>query len=383
VADVPVASLGDGPVYDRPVAPPAAAAALHADDPVPVLAEQFPVGSDLSAELLALLATPTVADKSWVYRQYDHQLFLNTVVAPGGDASVLRLKGTSRALALTTDGKARFCALDPYTGARLTVMESARNLACVGAVPKALVNCLNFGNPEHPEVMWQFAEVVDGMSEACRALGIPVVGGNVSFYNESRGRDIDPTPVIGVVGLIDQLDSVPPGPRVTDGDAIVLLGHTAPELGGSEWAGLHGRRGGRPPDADLGEAVALHDLVRALVVERAVRGVHDCAEGGLAVTLAEMAIEGECGFHVALGTDLVPSVAWFSESASRVVVAVDPDRAAALVDRARTANIPAQRLGTAGGARLVADGAFDVTLADAAIAWRDAIPALLERTSRS
>jgi phosphoribosylformylglycinamidine synthase len=374
VVDLPVASLGDGPVYERPATAPADRAAVHADDPAPALAERFPVGSDLSAELVALLATPTIADKSWVYRQYDHQLFLNTVVAPGGDASVLRLKGTTRALALTTDGKARFCALDPYTGARLTVMESARNLACVGAVPQALVNCLNFGNPEHPEVMWQFAEVVDGMSEACRALAIPVVGGNVSFYNESRGRDIDPTPVIGVVGLIDRLESVPPGPRIAAGDAIVLLGHTAPELGGSEWAGLHDRHGGRPPDADLGVAVALHDLVRALVVERAVRGVHDCAEGGLAVTLAEMAIEGECGFHVALGTELVPSVAWFSESASRVVVAVDPDRAAALVDRARTANVPAQLLGTAGGARLVADGAFDVTLADATIAWRDAIP---------
>ena len=220
VADVPVASLGDGPVYDRPALAPAGRAAVHAADPAPALARDFPDGSDLSAELLALLATPSIADKSWVYRQYDHQLFLNTVVAPGGDASVLRLKGTSRALALTTDGKARFCALDPYTGARLTVVEAARNLACVGAVPKALVNCLNFGNPEHPEVMWQFSEVVDGMSDACRALGIPVVGGNVSFYNESRGRDIDPTPVVGVVGLIDELTSVPPPARVGDGDAL-------------------------------------------------------------------------------------------------------------------------------------------------------------------
>ncbi len=165
----------------------------------------------------------------------------------------------------------------------------------------------------------------------------------------------------------------------------MLLGHTAGEVGGSEWAGMHARRGGTPPAADLDVAVALHDLVRALVVERAVRGVHDCAEGGLAVTLAEMAVTGECGFHVALGTDLVSSVAWFSESASRVVVAVAPDDAAALVDRARTANVPAQRLGTAGGDRLVADGAFDVSLAAATTAWRDAIPTALAhfRTSRS
>ncbi len=312
-----------------------------------------------------------------MFRQYDHQLFLNTVVAPGGDASVLRLKGTSRALALTTDGKARFCALDPYTGARLTVIEAARNLACVGAVPKALVNCLNFGNPEHPEVMWQFSEVVDGMSEACRSLGIPVVGGNVSFYNESRGRDIDPTPVVGVVGLIDELTTVPPGPVLHDGDAIVLLGHTEAEVGGSEWAGLHDLRGGIPPAADLGVANALHGFVRDLVVARAVTGVHDVSDGGLAVALAEMAVAGECGFTVALGTGLLPTLAWFSESASRVVVTLDPARADDLVERARAANVPAQRLGTAGGDRLVADGAFTVALTDATTAWRDAFPAAL------
>ncbi len=379
VADVPVASLGDGPVYDRPATAPPERAALHADDPASVLAPRFPSGTDLSEELLAVLASPNIADKSWVYRQYDHQLFLNTVVAPGGDASVLRLKGTSRALALTTDGQARFCALDPYTGARLTVIEAARNLACVGAVPKALVNCLNFGNPEHPEVMWQFAEVVDGMSDACRALSVPVVGGNVSFYNESRGRDIDPTPVIGVVGLIEELTSVPPPAELHDGDALVVLGHTAPELGGSEWAHLHGLRGGTPPAADLDTAVALHDFVRDLVTRRAVRGVHDVSDGGLAVTLTEMAVAGGCGFRVALRSELVPALAWFSESASRVVLAVDPAGADALVERARAANVPAQRLGTAGGDRLEADGAFSVALVDATHAWRDALPAALGR----
>src|SRR3954470_11244913 len=352
VADVPVESLGDGPVYDRPRTPPADRAAVHADDPAPVLAQRFPDGTDLGDELLALLANPTIADKSWVYRQYDHQLFLNTVVKPGGDASVLRLKGTSRGLALTTDGKARFCSLDPYTGARLTVLEAARNLACVGAVPKALVNCLNFGNPEHPEVMWQFAEVVDGMSDACRALGIPVVGGNVSFYNESRGRDIDPTPVIGVVGLVGELTSVPPKAEMHDGDALVLLGHTESELGGSEWAGMHDLRGGTPPAADVDAAAAVHDFVRDLVVARAVRGVHDASDGGLAVALAEMAIAGGSGFRVELRSALVPALAWFSESASRVVVAVDPATAGDPVGRARPAAPPppppqAARLGGA------------------------------------
>jgi phosphoribosylformylglycinamidine synthase len=381
VADVPVESLGDGPVYDRPLSAPADRAERHADDPAVALAERFPAGSDLSGELLALLATPTIADKSWVFRQYDHQLFLNSVVTPGGDAAVLRLKGTSRALAVTTDGKARFCALDPYTGARLTVIEAARNLACVGAVPKALVNCLNFGNPEHAEVMWQFSETVDGMSDACRALGIPVVGGNVSFYNESRGRDIDPTPVVGVVGLIDELTTVPPPPHLVAGDAIVLLGHTDPELGGSEWAGRHGLRNGVPPAADLDVAATLHDFVRAAVDAREVHGVHDVSDGGLAVTLAEMAVAGGCGFDVALGTDLVAGLAWFSETASRVVLSVAPDRADDLVDRARSTNVPAQRLGTAGGDRLVAAGAFAVSLADATHAWRDALPAALHPAS--
>jgi phosphoribosylformylglycinamidine synthase len=381
VADVPVASLGDGPVYDRPLAPPADLAARQADDPTPVLAERFPVGSDLGGELLALLSSPTIADKSWVYRQYDHQLFLNTVVGPGGDATVLRLKGTNRGLVVSTDGKARFCALDPRTGARLLVLEAARNLACAGAEPKALVNCLNFGNPEHPEVMWQFSEVVDGMSEACAALGIPVVGGNVSFYNESRGNDIDPTPVVGVIGLVEELTSVPPRPRLVDGDTVVVLGTTGVELGGSEWAILHDLRAGRPPVADLDAAAALHGVVRDLVVRRVVNGVHDCADGGLAVAIAEMAIAGGVGATLTAPPTsppgLVPGVAWFSESASRVVLSVAPAEVDGVLATAAAAGVPAGVLGRAGGDRLDAEGAFSVSLADATHAWRDAIPDIL------
>ena len=255
IADVPIGSLGDGPVYHRPLARPADHDARLALDPAVELGSRFPVGTDLGDELLALLGSPNIADPAWVYRQYDHQLFLNTVVGPGGDASVLRLRDAPpRALALSVDGNARMCALDPRTGGRLAVLEAARNVACSGATPKALVNCLNFGNPEHPEVMWQFSEVVDGMSEACTALGLPVIGGNVSFYNESRGADIDPTPVVGVIGLIDDLDDVPPSARLTAGDTILLLGETRPELGGSAWATAHGLRDGAPPAADLDAA---------------------------------------------------------------------------------------------------------------------------------
>src|SRR5262249_28815120 len=316
LADVPVESLGDGPRYDRPRTRPAGQDALQAADPAPELRARFPDGTDLSRELLALLATPTIADKSWVWRQYDHQLFLNTVVGPGSDAAVLRLKETDRALALSTDGNGRFCRLDPHTGGALAVLEAARNVACAGARPLAVVNCLNFGNPEHPEVMCQFAEVVDGMSEACAALEIPVIGGNVSFYNESQGRDIDPTPVVGLLGVIDELDDRPPPAALGDGRRIVVLGETTPELGGSEWASVvHGLDGGVPPRADLGAALALHELVRGLVAEGVVDGVHDCSDGGLAVALAEMAIGGDCGFDVDIGGALE----CFSESASRVV----------------------------------------------------------------
>jgi phosphoribosylformylglycinamidine synthase len=360
LADVPIGSLGDGPLYHRPTARPAPIEG----DPGAALREKFPAGVDLSGELLALLATPTIADKTWVSRQYDHQLFLNTVAGPGSDAAVLRVKGTPKALALSTDGKARFCHLDPRVGAQLAVLEAARNVACVGARPLALVNCLNFGNPEHPEVMWQFGEVVDGMSEACEALGIPVVGGNVSFYNESRGENIHPTPVVGVLGLIDELDGPPPPPALRDGDAIVVIGSVAPELGGSEWAAVvHGLDGGAPPAADLVRARATHEKVAVLDVH----GVHDVSDGGLAVALAEMAINGNVGFEVDLSAvgDGTPAEMCFSESASVVVCSADSAIDGGVV------------IGRAGGDRLIAANAFDVSLADAADAWRNAIPNLM------
>jgi phosphoribosylformylglycinamidine synthase len=380
VADVPVDSLGDGPIYDRPAARPETQDALTAADPAPELAARFPEGTDLSSELLTLLATPTIADKSWVWRQYDHQLFLNTVVGPGAGAALLRLKGTRRGLALSTDGKGRFCRLDPRTGARLAVLEASRNVACVGATPRAMVNCLNFGNPEHESVMWQFAEVVEGLSEACRALGIPVIGGNVSFYNESQGRDIDPTPVIGILGILDHLEAPPPAPRLVEGDRIVLLGATRAELGGSEWAAVvHGLDGGRPPAAELAPAAALHELVIGLVRDREVDGVHDCSDGGLAVALCEMAIAGERGFEVEQpkSAAMAPGVFWFSESTSRVVVSVAPQHAGTVVERARDSGVEATELGTVAGDRVMARGAFDVSLVDATRAWRDAIPSLV------
>ncbi len=379
IADVPVESLGDGPLYHRPLARPESQEARQAADPAPQLRDKFPAGSDLSGELLALLATPTIADKTWVSRQYDHQLFLNTVAGPGADAAVLRVKDTAKAVALSTDGKARFCRLDPRTGGRLVVLEAARNVACSGARPIALVNCLNFGNPEHPEVMWQFSEVVEGMSEACEALGIPVIGGNVSFYNASGDDDIHPTPVAGVIGLIDELRERPPAASLRAGDDIVVLGEIRPELGGSEWAAVvHGLDGGMPPAADLDRARAVHELVASLVRDSAITGVHDLSDGGLAVALAEVSVGGQVGIRVELNFDgCTPAEACFAEPASVVVCGVDPRETAAVCGAAAAAGVPARVVGVAGGDRLIAKGAFDVALADATHAWRDALPALM------
>jgi phosphoribosylformylglycinamidine synthase len=227
--------------------------------------------------------------------------------------------------------------------------------------------------------MWQFSEVVEGMSEACEALGIPVVGGNVSFYNASGDEDIDPTPVAGVIGLIDELVDVPPGPSLRAGDDIVVLGAIRPELGGSEWAAVvHGLDGGLPPAADLERAAAVHALVASLVRDRLVAGVHDVSDGGLAVALAEMAVAGEVGCQIELSFDgCTPAEACFAEPASVVVCSVDKENTAAVCGLAAAAGVPVRVLGVATGGRLVARGAFDVSLADATHAWRDTLPALM------
>ena len=372
LADVPAASLEhDAPRYDRPRRRPADLDERRADDPA-----RLPPPESCGADLLDLLADP-----SWVYSQYDHQLFLNTVEVPGGDAAVLRLKApgvpgrSTRGLALSTDGVGRWCSLDPRQGTAMAVAEAALNVACAGARPMALVNCLNFGNPEHPEVMWQLSEAVDGMADACRALSIPVVGGNVSLYNESRGRDIDPTPIVGVLGVIDRLERPPPGVRLIENGRLVLLGETVPTLAGSLWAARrHGHRGGILPPLDLDRHRALVELVIGLVSSGLVAGVHDLSEGGLGVALAEMAVRSGVGFRVVGPSD---HVAVFAESPSRVVVCAEPDAAQEVFRVALAAGVAASFLGGAGGDRLVVQGLLDIGVDEATAAWREAIPAAL------
>jgi phosphoribosylformylglycinamidine synthase len=378
LADVPAASLHeDAPCYDRPQRRPSSLDALQNDDP-----GCLPAPSDCGADLLSLLRDP-----SWVYRQYDHQLFLNTIVAPGGDAALLRLKApglgassdSGRALALSTDGNGRWCALDPRLGTALIVAESALNVACVGARPVALVNCLNFGNPEHPSVMWQLSEAIDGMAEACRALDIPVIGGNVSLYNESRGRDIDPTPVVGTLGLVDRLAGPPPGIGLVAGGRVLLLGsYQSPGLGGSLWAlTAHGHRGGRLAGLDLAGHARLVDLVRGLVGDRLVAGVHDVSDGGIGVALAEMAVQSGVGFRVGAGGAGADHGWLFGEAPSRVIVCVTEAHVSAVAVRAAEAGVTITDLGQAGGDRLVVDGLVDVGVAEATEAWRSALPRAL------
>ena len=372
LADVPAASLHeDAPLYDRPMARPAWQDELLAASPA-----SLPAPLDAGDDLLDMLVDP-----SWVYSQYDHQLFLNTVEAPGADAAVLRLKAPGlpgrsvKGLALSTDGNARWCALDPRQGTAMSVAEAALNVACAGARPVALVNCLNFGNPEHLEVMWQLSEAIDGMAEACRALELPVIGGNVSLYNESRGRDIDPTPVVGVLGLIDRLERKPPTVTLVPGGRLVMLGSTVPELGGSLWAlRAHGHRGGTLPPLDLAFHARLLEVVRTLVIDGLAVGIHDVSEGGVGLALGEMSVRSQVGFRV---SGIAGHAELFAESPSRVVVCAVGDAADEVVRRATEAGVPSSSLGDAGGDRLVVDGLVDVSVADATAAWRDAIPKAL------
>ncbi|MGH2724289.1 MAG: phosphoribosylformylglycinamidine synthase subunit PurL [Actinomycetota bacterium] len=373
VAEVPATSLAEeGPEYRRPMSSPSSLDALHEDDPTFAMPPLGPEGA-----FRRVLASPNVASKRWVWERYDSLVQGNTVHGPGGDAAVVRIEGSLKAVALSTDGNGRYGHLDPFLGGAHAVAEAARNVASVGARPLAITNCLNFGNPERPEVMWAFAETVRGMAEACRALGTPVTGGNVSFYNESGESSVYPTAVVGMLGLLDDY-RLRVGSGFGPGAVVYLLGETFPELGGTEYAeAVLGKVSGRPPGLDLAREAALHRLLVEGARADLLASAHDCSDGGLAVALAESATAGDTGFAVTLPGDLPAHVALFSESASRAVVSVQPERAEPFDDLAAELEVPFARIGETGGPRMVFDDLFEMAVAEARDIDESVLPGLM------
>jgi len=371
VCAIPVALLTDAaPCYDRPRARPA-----WQDD---LLTFETPACVDPGADLLRLVGCPDLSSREWVWTQYDHQVGTNTVVAPGLDASLVRIKGTDKAIALTMDCNSRHVYLDPRTGAAGGVAEAARNLACVGAVPIGVTDCLNFGNPEKPEIMWQFAESVDGMAEACRAFEAPIVSGNVSFYNETEGRAVYPTPLVVMVGLVEGALPQVRGHFAREGLEVSVLGALPTHgLGGSTWLfQLHGLDRGEPPPVDLDAERRLHGAVRRLVREGLVEVAHDVSDGGLAVALAECCLPWRTVPAVGLVGSLPGAgsnaALLFGEDHGRVVVAYDPTRVDA-VD-AVLDGVPRHVIGRTGGKRLALQGVLDLSIDALYREWSTALP---------
>ena len=368
VADMPAATLAhDAPLYDPAKERPAYLDEVQAFDPMGLA---HPEGREaLSGTLLALLASPNICSRHWIWEQYDHQVMVNTVVLPGSDAAVLRIGDTGRGemsgrgIAVSSDCNGRYCYLDPYTGAQIAFAEAARNVACAGGRAAAITDCLNFGNPEKPEVFWTFYESVRGLSDACTAFGVPVISGNVSFYNESFGSPIYPTPTVGLVGLLDDVEQRCTLDFKAEGDEIVLLGRTKAELGGSEYLKVvHGSVSGRPPKVDLVDERLLCELLVTAIGTGIVRSAHDCSEGGLAVALAESCLAGGIGATVDAGSTLAPVAALFAESQGRAIVTVPAGGFGALKALAATHATACVKLGTVGGDRLRIGDLVDVTL---------------------
>ncbi|MBE3010983.1 phosphoribosylformylglycinamidine synthase subunit PurL [Microbispora sp. NEAU-D428] len=377
IVDIPPGTAADeGPVYERPFHEPAGQAALNADGP-----ERLPRPEDLRETLLTLLGSPNLGSKEWVTSQYDRYVRGNTVLAQPADSGMLRIseampgaQETTRGIALATDGNGRYAKLDPYTGAQLALAEAYRNVAVTGAKPLAVTNCLNFGSPEDPEVMWQFSEAVRGLADACRTLGVPVTGGNVSFYNQTGSTAINPTPVVGVLGVIDDVaQRVRPG-FTAPGLRVLLLGETREEFGGSEWAHVvHGHLGGLPPQADLEAERGLAAVLTEAAARGLLEGSHDLSDGGLAVALAESCLAQGVGCTVTLpGEDAF--VELFSESAARALVCVRPEAFDALADLCARHEVPCSGLGLTGGSALTVEGVLDVPVEELREVHTSALP---------
>jgi phosphoribosylformylglycinamidine synthase len=376
--------VASSPEYDRPwIATPAS--------PV-VAAAEVPACADVMAALRRLMASPDLASKRWIWEQYDHMVMADTVQRPGGSAGVVRVHGTRKGLAMSCDCTPRYCFADPVQGGRQAVAEAWRNLTAVGASPLAITDCLNFGNPEKPEIMGQFAGCIGGMAEACEALEFPVVSGNVSFYNETNGVAIPPTPAIGGVGLIGDVNHMATIALKADGDVLLLVGGPVGDPGDGQggWLGqslylreIHGREEGAPPPVDLDIERRTGDFVRDLITEGLVSTCHDVSDGGLLVAVCEMALAGDMGVTLEAPEASVPANGWFfGEDQARYVLSVPRSRAEALRSRAAAANVPLRRIGVAGGQRLTVEPSHSISLSELRALHEDWLPRYMSGRAR-
>ena len=381
VAEVPADSLalgGGTPVYTRERKRPAHLSKHWRFNP-----NSLPPPKDLGETLLKLLCSPNIASKAWVYEQYDTMVRTGTVVGPGSDAAVIRIRKTKKGLAFSTDCNGRYCYLNPKEGAKIAVAEAARNLVCSGAKPLGVTNCLNFGNPYKPEMFWTFAECVAGMGEACRAFETPITGGNVSFYNEDPQRAVYPTPVIGMVGLIEDVKQVTTQGFKNRGDLIFLVGENTPEVGGSEYLKIiHNKISGQIPQIDLNFELKVQEFCLAAICGGLVVSAHDTSEGGLAVALAECCVaslKNNLGAAIKLKSQMRPDFLLFGESQSRIILSAKQKNADRLKRLAKRFQVPLKRIGTVGGKALKIDSLLTLDLDSLKRAYFRSIPNLMEK----
>lgn len=382
-AEIPVEALTEeAPVYERPIQRPKAQDEINFLD-----INQISIPDNLNDALIKLLSSPTIANKAWVYEQYDHMVRTNTILIPGSDAAVIRIKDTSKALAITTDCNSRYCYLDPYKGGVIAVAEAARNLVCSGAKPLAITDCLNFGNPEKPEIMWQFEQSVQGISDACRAFNTPVISGNVSFYNDTKGVSIFPTPIIGMVGIILSAEQYITQYFKDEGDIIILLGSNKEELGGSEYLKvIHDIERGNPPEIDLNLETKIHRTLLDAHKISLIKSAHDCSEGGLAVTLSECCISNKdrkIGAVIDLNENMRTDALLFGETQSRIIITASPAKIDSLKNVLEGYKIPYTLIGKVGGERLIINNnssrLIDIPIDNLNNAWRDSIRNMMNK----
>ncbi|MCR9213535.1 MAG: phosphoribosylformylglycinamidine synthase subunit PurL [Proteobacteria bacterium] len=375
VADLPVAPLADAaPEYDRPWVP--------TPKPAKISAEEVQQPNDLREVLLKLMGSSEIASRKWIWEQYDHMVMGDTIQRPGGDAAVVRVHGTDKALAITTDCTPRYCYADPETGGAQAVAEVWRNLTATGAKPLAITDCMNFGNPERPEIMGQFVGCINGMKDACEALDFPVISGNVSLYNETNGQGIHPTPAIGGVGLLEQSSQMMTMGFKSQGDQVYLIGDLTGEMGQSLYLReIEGREEGAPPSVDLKKERSNGDFLRNAIEKGWVTAAHDVSDGGLAVALAEMSLAGNKGADITIETDLPLHAALFAESQGCYVVTVDPANSKQLQDLAETADVPICLIGTVGHNELKIENALTISLDELGKEHGSWMPSLMAGTA--